>query len=146
MLTGSVRAVRDALTAADWPDVCVNPNLAVYTSLYGPFKTLMATNPARGHRRGLQLEPGHAGRDILTQADRWLAEGADALTVQPALQYGAIAGERLRTLNRCRPRWEPHHARQTPACCPLSGSYTALYQPVIGGRVGLSGAPRGRRA
>ncbi len=85
MLDGSVRSVRDALTAAGWSDVGVCPNLAMVTTLYGPFKKMMGTNPARGHRRGFQLEPGHADRDILTQADQWLAEGADALTVQPVL-------------------------------------------------------------
>jgi porphobilinogen synthase len=85
MLDGSVRAVRDALTTAGWPDVGVCPNLAVHTTLYGPFKALMGTNPGRGDRRGFQLEPGRADQDILLQADRWLAEGADALTLQPSL-------------------------------------------------------------
>jgi porphobilinogen synthase len=85
MLAGSVRAVRAALDEAGLPDVGVCPNIALHTSLYGPFKQLMATNPSRGHRRGLQLEPGRADRDALTQADRWLAEGADSLTLQPAL-------------------------------------------------------------
>lgn len=85
MLTGSVRAVRDALDGADLPDVGVCPNIAVHTALYGPFKQIMGTDPGRGHRRGLQLEPGRADRDALTQADRWLAEGADSLTVQPVL-------------------------------------------------------------
>jgi porphobilinogen synthase len=32
-------------------------------------------------------EPGHAAWDALSQADRWLAEGADSLTVQPVLIY-----------------------------------------------------------
>ena len=85
MIDGSVRAVRDALTDSGWPEVGVCPNLAVHTSLYGPFKQLMGTDPGRGHRRGFQLEPGRAERDIIRQTDRWLAEGADSLTVQPVL-------------------------------------------------------------
>ena len=85
MLAGSVRAVRDVLTGSGMPDVGVCPNIAVHTALYGPFKQVMGTNPGRGHRRGLQLEPGRADRDALMQADRWLAEGADSLTVQPVL-------------------------------------------------------------
>lgn len=85
MIDGSVRAVRDALTDGGWPEVGVCPNLAVHTSLYGPFKELMGTNPGRGHRRGFQLEPGRAERDIISQTDRWLTEGADSLTVQPVL-------------------------------------------------------------
>lgn len=85
MLAGSVGAVRAALNEAGLPDVGVCPNIALHTSLYGPFKAAMGTNPGRGHRRGLQLEPGRADRDALTQADLWLSEGADSLTVQPVL-------------------------------------------------------------
>ncbi|MFE9845290.1 hypothetical protein [Streptomyces goshikiensis] len=85
MLDGSVRAVRAALDAAGHRDVGVNPNLAIHTGLYGPFKALMATDPRSGDRRGLQLEPGRAERDTLVQARRWIAEGADSLTLQPVM-------------------------------------------------------------
>ncbi|MCC3767782.1 porphobilinogen synthase [Streptomyces sp. UNOC14_S4] len=85
MLDGSVRAVRDALDAAGLRDVGVNPNLAIHSALYGPFKELMGTDPRTGHRRGLQLEPARADRDTLVQARRWIAEGADSLTLQPVL-------------------------------------------------------------
>jgi porphobilinogen synthase len=85
MLAGSVQAVRDALNEAELPDVGVCPNIAIHTELYGPFKQIMGTNPGRGRRRGLQLEPDRADRDALTQADRWLAEDADSLTVQSML-------------------------------------------------------------
>lgn len=85
MLDGSIRAVRSALDEAGYPDVAVNPNLALHTVLYGPFKELMETNPAAGHRRGLQLEPGRAERDALLQARRWVTEGADSLTLQPVM-------------------------------------------------------------
>ncbi|WP_051810251.1 hypothetical protein [Streptomyces sp. NRRL S-378] len=85
MLDGSVRVVRAALDEAGHRDVGVNPNLAIHTGLYGPFKALMATDPRSGHRRGLQLEPGRAERDALVQARRWIAEGADSLTLQPVM-------------------------------------------------------------
>ncbi|KPI33324.1 Porphobilinogen synthase [Actinobacteria bacterium OV450] len=85
MLDGSVHAVRTALDEAGHRDVAVNPNLAVHTGLYGPFKALMATDPRSGHRRGLQLEPGRADRDALVQARRWIDEGADSLTLQPVM-------------------------------------------------------------
>lgn len=85
MLDGSVRAVRAALDEAGHRDVGVNPNLAIHTGLYGPFKTLMDTDPRSGHRRGLQLEPGRADRDTITQARRWIDEGADSLTLQPVM-------------------------------------------------------------
>ncbi|AYG85323.1 Delta-aminolevulinic acid dehydratase [Streptomyces hundungensis] len=85
MLDGSIRAVRTALDEAGHRDVAVNPNVAVHTSLYDPFKALMATDPRAGHRRGLQLEPGRADRDVLVQAARWIGEGADSLTLQPVM-------------------------------------------------------------
>jgi porphobilinogen synthase len=85
MLDGSVRAVRNALDQAGYPDVSVNPNLALHTVLYGPFKQVMDTEPAAGDRRGLQLEPTRAERDALIQARRWITEGADALTLQPVM-------------------------------------------------------------
>ncbi|WP_178379073.1 porphobilinogen synthase [Streptomyces sp. NBRC 110465] len=85
MLDGSVRAVRDALDNAGHWDVGVNPNVAIHTGLYGPFKALMDTDPRAGHRRGLQLEPGRADRDALIQAEQWRREGADSLTLQPVL-------------------------------------------------------------
>ncbi|WP_138894649.1 hypothetical protein [Streptomyces chryseus] len=85
MLDGSIRVVRQALDAAGHRDVGVNPNLAIHTTLYGPFKTLMNTDPRAGHRRGLQLEPGRADRDTITQARRWITEGADSLTLQPVM-------------------------------------------------------------
>ncbi|MER6605024.1 hypothetical protein ABT282_03670 [Streptomyces sp. NPDC000927] len=85
MLDGSVHVVRQALDDAGHRDVGVNPNLAIHTGLYGPFKTLMGTDPRAGHRRGLQLEPGRADRDTITQARRWIGEGADSLTLQPVM-------------------------------------------------------------
>jgi porphobilinogen synthase len=85
MVDGSVCAVRAALDSAGLPDIGVNPNLAIHSVLYGPFKTLMDTNPEAGHRRGLQLEAGRADRDTLLQARRWITEGADSLTLQPVM-------------------------------------------------------------
>jgi porphobilinogen synthase len=114
MLAGSVRAVRDALTEADMPDVGVCPNIAVHTALYGPFKAIMGTNPGRGNRRGLQLEPGRADRDAITQADRWLAEGADSLTVQPVLTCVDV-------LTRLR-----GHTRVSLVAYSTSGEYAVL--------------------
>ncbi|MGA5406928.1 hypothetical protein ACPCSC_06640 [Streptomyces lavendulocolor] len=90
MLDGSIQAVRQALDAAGHRDVGVNPNLAIHTSLYGPFKTLMQTDPRSGHRRGLQLEPGRAQQATLLQARRWITEGADSLTLQPVMTTGDV--------------------------------------------------------
>ncbi|MFI8105478.1 hypothetical protein [Streptomyces sp. NPDC086023] len=85
MLTGSVHAVRRALDDQGHRDVGVNPNLAIRTTLYGAFKTVMDTEPAGGDRRGLQLEPGRCDRSALVQARAWVAEGADSFTLQPVM-------------------------------------------------------------
>ncbi|MFJ3900235.1 hypothetical protein [Streptomyces sp. NPDC090025] len=85
MLDGSVHAVRSALTDSGHVAVGVCPNIALHTELYGPFKSLMATNPARGHRRSLQLAAHQAPRQALAQARLWETEGADSLCLQPAL-------------------------------------------------------------
>ncbi|MET9607089.1 hypothetical protein ABZZ17_18725 [Streptomyces sp. NPDC006512] len=85
MLAGSVRTVRTVLNVKGHREVGVNPNLAIRTRLYGPFKRLMNTEPARGDRRGLQLESGRAQRDTLVQARSWMSEGADSLTLQPVM-------------------------------------------------------------
>ncbi|MGW7100317.1 hypothetical protein [Streptomyces sp. NPDC054838] len=86
MLDGMITAVRERLNQGGHRAVGINPNLALHTSLYGPFKDLMGTNPASGNRLGLQLSAGgRAQRDTLIQAERWLAEGADSLTLQPVM-------------------------------------------------------------
>lgn len=85
MLDGSIQAVRRALDADGWRDVSVNPNIAVDTALYEPFKEVMGTQPASGRRRGLQIDPGRLVPDATACADRWLAEGADTLTLQPVM-------------------------------------------------------------
>lgn len=122
MLNGSVSEVRRTLTEAGMPDVGVCPNIALHTALYGPFKAAMGTNPGRGHRRGLQLEPQRAHREALTQAHRWLAEGADSLTLQPVMTaVDVLVGLRQVTL-------VPLIAYST------SGEYAAL------GALGIEGA------
>jgi porphobilinogen synthase len=85
MLPGAVSAVRRALDVAGHFGVSVNPNIAIHSTLYQAFKTAMGTDPARGHRRGWQLEPDDAVRQGVACGLAWVAEGADALTVQPAL-------------------------------------------------------------
>ncbi|MGV9690667.1 hypothetical protein ACWDUX_16315 [Streptomyces sp. NPDC003444] len=85
MLDGSVRAVRDALAGVGHHSVGVSPNIALHTELYGPFKRVMRTGPARGNRRGFPLEPHRARRQALARARRREAEGADSLCPQPAM-------------------------------------------------------------
>ncbi|MCD0444266.1 hypothetical protein LO763_11600 [Glycomyces sp. A-F 0318] len=85
MLDGSIRAVRAALDHGGHADVSVNPNIAVHTNLYGPFKQVMRTDPDGGNRLGLQLDAGRLPDAALQTATRWEREGADALTLQPVM-------------------------------------------------------------
>jgi porphobilinogen synthase len=87
MLDGSIHAVRVALDNNGHTDVSVNPNIAVHTSLYGPFKKLMHTDPAGSNRLGLQLDTGRLPAAAIQTADRWSIEGADALTLQPVMTH-----------------------------------------------------------
>jgi porphobilinogen synthase len=98
MLDGSIRAVRHALNDAGWHDVSVNPNIAVDTALYEPFKALMGTQPATGRRTGLQIDTARLIPAAVDCAHRWLAEGADTLTLQPVMtNTDALAALAART-------------------------------------------------
>jgi porphobilinogen synthase len=98
MLDGSIRAVRHALNDAGWRDVSVNPNIAVDTALYEPFKALMGTQPATGRRTGLQIDTARLVPAAVDCAHRWLAEGADTLTLQPVMtNTDALAALAART-------------------------------------------------
>jgi porphobilinogen synthase len=98
MLDGSIRAVRAALDHGGHADVSVNPNIAVHTSLYGPFKQVMRTDPVAGNRLGLQLDAGRLPDAALQTATRWEREGADALTLQPVMtQIDTLAALTART-------------------------------------------------
>lgn len=84
VLDGSVRAIRAELDTAGFPDVGITPSVIFDSGLFTAYKDAMHTNPARGNRRGFQIDACHAGQ-ALEQAQRWLAEGADSLLVQPAM-------------------------------------------------------------
>lgn len=81
---GSVAEIRRALDAAGHHEVGITPSVIFDSTLFGPYKATMHTNPGRGDRRGFQIDQCHR-RQALDQAQRWLAEGADSLLVQPAL-------------------------------------------------------------
>ncbi len=84
MIDGSVTAIRTLLDQNGYLDVGLTPSVIFHSHLFGPYKNAMDTDPGRGDRRGFQIDPEHQGQ-ALHQAARWLAEGADALLVQPAL-------------------------------------------------------------
>lgn len=89
VLDGSVRMIRDALDAAGCRNVGVTPSVIFHSTLFGPYKESMHTDPGRGNRRGLQIDACHIGQAI-DCAQRWLDEGADSLLVQPAMMAGDL--------------------------------------------------------
>ncbi|RJO75172.1 hypothetical protein D5S18_17565 [Nocardia panacis] len=84
MLDGSVQVIRHALHEHGHPDVGVTPSVIFDSGLFAAYKTAMRTDPGRGNRRGFQIDAEHQ-RQALTQAQRWMSEGADGLLIQPAM-------------------------------------------------------------
>jgi porphobilinogen synthase len=81
---GSVREIRRALNVAGHHPVGITASVIFNSSLFTPYKSTMHTDPGRGDRRGFQIDQTQRGQ-ALDQAERWLAEGADSLLVQPAM-------------------------------------------------------------
>jgi len=87
MMDGRVGAIREALDAADLSGVAILSYAAKYASaFYGPFRDAADSAPARGDRRGYQMDPSNA-EEALREAELDLEEGADLLMVKPALPY-----------------------------------------------------------
>jgi porphobilinogen synthase len=87
MMDGRVAAIRAALDAASFEHVPILSYAAKYASAYyGPFREAAESTPARGDRRGYQMDPPNA-REALREMRLDLDEGADMLMVKPALPY-----------------------------------------------------------
>jgi porphobilinogen synthase len=87
MMDGRVAAIRAALDGASFDHVPILSYAAKYASAYyGPFREAAESAPARGDRRGYQMDPPN-GREALREMRLDLEEGADALMVKPALPY-----------------------------------------------------------
>jgi len=87
MMDGRVAAIRRALDGASFEHVPILSYAAKFASAYyGPFRDAAESAPARGDRRGYQMDPPN-GREALREMRLDLAEGADALMVKPALPY-----------------------------------------------------------
>jgi porphobilinogen synthase len=88
MVDGGVGAVREALDGAGRPDVGVMPHLIFASSLFGPYRRTMGVRPPSGEeeRRPFHVDPSQPRRAV-ELARRFVAEGADALLLEPALPY-----------------------------------------------------------
>lgn len=85
MMDGRVRAIRQALDAAGFPDLPIMSYAAKYASaFYGPFREAAQSAPQFGDRRSYQMDPAN-GAEALREVALDLAEGADIVMVKPAL-------------------------------------------------------------
>ena len=87
MMDGRVKAIREALDTADYPETPVMAYAAKYASaFYGPFREAADSAPQFGDRKSYQMD-FHNAREALREVQLDLTEGADIVMVKPALAY-----------------------------------------------------------
>lgn len=98
MMDGQVRAIRQALDAAGFPQtLLMSYSTKFASSMYGPFREAEESAPQKGDRRGYQAPFGDL-RQALRESALDEEEGADILMVKPGLFYlDVIARLRDRT-------------------------------------------------
>jgi porphobilinogen synthase len=90
MMDGRVGAIRTELDAEGFADTPILAYSAKFASaFYGPFRDAAGSTPARGDRRGYQMDPAN-GREAVREALLDVQEGADMVMVKPALAYGDL--------------------------------------------------------
>jgi porphobilinogen synthase len=90
MMDGRVGAIRGALDDEGFADTPILAYSAKFASaFYGPFRDAAGSAPARGDRRGYQMDPAN-GREAVREALLDVQEGADMVMVKPALAYGDL--------------------------------------------------------
>lgn len=87
MMDGMVKAIRQALDAAEFAHIPILSYAVKYASaFYGPFRDAAESPPEFGDRRSHQMDPANA-REALREAALDIEEGADILMVKPGLPY-----------------------------------------------------------
>jgi porphobilinogen synthase len=87
MMDGRVGAIRQALDDDGLTELPILAYSAKFASaFYGPFREAADSAPARGDRRGYQMDPAN-GDEAIREARLDVEEGADILMVKPALPY-----------------------------------------------------------
>jgi len=87
MMDGRVRALREALDKAGFPETPILSYAAKYASaFYGPFRDAAESAPRFGDRRGYQMDPANA-REAMREIALDIEEGADMIMVKPALAF-----------------------------------------------------------
>ena len=95
MMDGRIGAVRAALEAAGYVNVCILSYAAKYaSSYYGPFRDAVgsAGNLKGGNKKTYQMNPANR-MEALHEVGLDLAEGADMVMVKPGMPYLDIVRE-----------------------------------------------------
>jgi porphobilinogen synthase len=121
MMDGFVRAIREGLDEAGFPDIPILSYAAKYASAYyGPFRDAADSSPQFGDRRTYQMDPAN-GTEALKEVELDIAEGADMLMVKPALAYMDII-------------WRVKEATNLPvAAYNVSGEYSMVKAAALNG-------------
>ncbi|EBA17792.1 delta-aminolevulinic acid dehydratase [Roseobacter sp. SK209-2-6] len=88
MMDGRIGAMRQALEAAGYHNVCIMSYSAKYASgFYGPFRDAVGASGAlQGDKKTYQMDPGNSN-EAMRLIERDLQEGADMVMVKPGLAY-----------------------------------------------------------
>ncbi len=96
MMDGRVAAIRTALDANGFEEIAIVAYAAKFASaFYGPFRDAAESTPQFGDRRSYQMDPPNR-REALREMRLDLEEGADVLTVKPAMPYLDILADARR--------------------------------------------------
>jgi porphobilinogen synthase len=121
MMDGRVGAIRSELDAEGFAEIPIMAYAAKFASaLYGPFREAAGCAPAFGDRRSYQMDPAN-GREAVREALLDASEGADMLTIKPALAYGDV----IRAVKRA--------TRLPVAAYNVSGEYAMVKAAVAAG-------------
>lgn len=87
MMDDQIKAIRTALDEAGHTETPIMSYSAKYASAYyGPFRGAADSAPAKGDRKGYQMDP-HNVREAVKESLIDAEQGADILMVKPALAY-----------------------------------------------------------
>jgi porphobilinogen synthase len=89
MMDGRIRAIRDALEAANWVNTKILAYSAKYaSSFYGPFREAVgsAKNLGKANKCHYQMDPANAD-EALHEVMMDLEEGADIVMIKPGMPY-----------------------------------------------------------
>jgi porphobilinogen synthase len=85
MMDGRVASIRSALDEAGHTATAIVSYAVKYASaFYGPFRQAAGSTPARGDRRGYQMDAANV-REAVAEACADVDEGADAIIVKPGM-------------------------------------------------------------